>query len=134
MKRVHQAVFSRVRTMKNKLGEDPEVYEICKNVNIAKKNKYWKKGYKAAKKHLNRTDNPYKLSSEIIKLLKKRTFWDMGFEEKAFAPSKELKRKREETEVRDKERKKREERERKEKAEKAKKHKHKHKHNHNHRG
>ena len=46
-----------------------------------KLNKYWLKGYKAGKKKLSRKDNPYSLTEEIIKLLRKRTFWDMGYEE-----------------------------------------------------
>ena len=51
-------------------------------------NKYWKLGYKAGKKDKLRKENPYKLSTKIQKLLRKRTFWDMGWEEAFFVPPK----------------------------------------------
>jgi len=58
-----------------------------------KRNKYWRKGWRAAKKGLSKfDDNPFTLPEDVIKLLRKRTFWLMGFEE--FDLSKYGKRKR----------------------------------------
>jgi hypothetical protein len=46
------------------------------------KDKYYEKGYSAAKKGSSKTnDNPYTISDDVRKLLKKRTAWIMGFEE-----------------------------------------------------
>jgi len=50
-------------------------------------NKYWKRGWKAASKGKNENDNPYQLTPEIMELLRKRTFWLMGYEENP-APTK----------------------------------------------
>lgn len=46
-----------------------------------KKNKYWRKGWSAAKHGKKLEDNPYKIPEDILKLLKKRTFWLMGYDE-----------------------------------------------------
>lgn len=46
-----------------------------------KKNKYWRLGFKAAKKGSSKDDVPYKLSDEIWALLRKRTLWFIGYEE-----------------------------------------------------
>jgi hypothetical protein len=72
--------------MKRSMDDIYSLHE--KDVSKLRKNKYWKKGYEAAKKKLTRQDNPYKLSDEIRELLKKRTYWDIGWEEKAYTPSK----------------------------------------------
>lgn len=52
------------------------------------KNKYWKLGYKAGKKNKKKEENPYSLTDEMRKLLKKRTYWEMGHEEAAWQPPK----------------------------------------------
>ncbi len=46
-----------------------------------KKNKYWKKGYKAAKKKLGKDTNPYRPVGDVLKQLQKNTLWIMGYEE-----------------------------------------------------
>jgi hypothetical protein len=46
-----------------------------------KKNRYWRKGYDAGKHNQGAQDNPYKLTPDMITILKKRTFWAMGQEE-----------------------------------------------------
>lgn len=79
-----------------------------------KQNKYWKLGYEAGKHKVSKQENPYKLSPDILKLLRKRTYWEMGHDDAAYAPSK--KRLREEAE--------------RQKKNHAHKHKHKHKHKH----
>jgi hypothetical protein len=61
-----------------------------------RKNKYYKKGYKAAKSKQSKQDNPYKITPEMHEILKKRTLWEMGFDEAWYTPSK--KRLREEAE------------------------------------
>lgn len=71
--------------MKGSLGHLNKVWK--KNLKRAKKNKYYKKGYVAAKKGLHRTDNPYKLTGEILKLLRKRNMWERGWEDKAYSTS-----------------------------------------------
>lgn len=44
--------------------------------------RYYKKGYRAAKKGLSKfDDNPYPIPDDIRKLIKKRTAWLIGFEE-----------------------------------------------------
>ena len=115
--------------MKNKLGEDPEVYKQAQDVNKVNKNKYWLKGYKAAKKGLDRYDNPYRLPPGIHELLRKRTLWDRGWEQKAFSKTKkQLKEIQEKNKVQKKEIERRLKHERKEREEKDKRHKHRHSH------
>jgi hypothetical protein len=46
-----------------------------------KQNKYWRKGWDDAKRGHKLEDNPYTIPVDIIELLKKRTFWLMGFDE-----------------------------------------------------
>jgi len=48
----------------------------------------WNKGYKAGKNGSSSGDNPYKLSSEIWSLLRKRTRWELGRQESAYTFSK----------------------------------------------
>lgn len=52
-----------------------------------RKNRWYKKGWKAGKKKLSKTENPYTLSEEIMTLLKKRTYWEMGHDEATYTPS-----------------------------------------------
>jgi hypothetical protein len=89
------------------------------------RNKYAKKGYKACLAGQTKADNPYTLDEEIWKLLKKRTFWIMGFEDADYSKTMRHRRKKQsEKEIRkyDKEQK------RKHKVVKDKKHGHKSKH------
>lgn len=53
-----------------------------------RKNRWYRKGWKAGKKNLSKTENPYKLTEEICTLLRKRTFWEMGHDEATYTPSK----------------------------------------------
>ena len=56
--------------------------------NYWKQFKHWRMGYKAAKKGRTKADCPYKLTTEQLELLKKRTRWFMGWEQAAYTPSK----------------------------------------------
>jgi hypothetical protein len=53
-----------------------------------KKDKYYKLGWKACKKKDSKQDNPYKLTPDILKLLRKRTLWLMGFDDCSYQPTK----------------------------------------------
>ena len=46
-----------------------------------KSNKYWKKGFKAAEGGQSIDEIPYKFSEEVLSLIRKRTFWLLGFED-----------------------------------------------------
>lgn len=75
--------------MREPLGMDKETW-LKRNKRVRKyweKFPQWVKGYHAGKKGEKRTENPYKLDNDILKLLRKRTYWDMGWEEAAFASS-----------------------------------------------
>lgn len=77
--------------MRSKLGEDEKVLRIVKrHLKRALKNKYFKLGYKAASKHKGRNENPYKLTEKMLEIMRKRTYWDLGWEQKAYSPSKDL--------------------------------------------
>jgi len=68
---------------KTPLGMDEGTWEQ-RNDEALWRQKYWKKGFKAGKqsgKSGESTENPYKLSSKIIELLRKRTLWFIGYEE-----------------------------------------------------
>lgn len=45
-------------------------------------NKYYKKGHDAAKEGKSKDEIPYQLTPEMWSILKKRTWWLMGFEDK----------------------------------------------------
>lgn len=100
--------------MKQPLGIDEDVVEKCKqHLKLAMKNKYWKKGYRAAAKKVGRYENPYTLPAKYWEILKKRSYWDHGWEQKAFSKSKkQLAKIKEDNQV------------------KKREHKHKHKHEH----
>ena len=71
-----------------KLGEDKDVVKKVKHhLKEAFKNKYFKRGYKAAAKGKSRSDNPYTLTKECWDILRKRTYFDLGWEQKAFSKS-----------------------------------------------
>src|SRR6266568_2518341 len=46
-----------------------------------KKIKYYKLGFKSARKNKSKSENPYKLTPEIVELIRKRTYWTMGFDD-----------------------------------------------------
>lgn len=62
---------SKVLAKKNKL-------KYIKRMN---KLKYFKLGYKAGKKNKSKDENPYKLTPQILDLIRKRTYWEMGWDE-----------------------------------------------------
>lgn len=71
-----------------KLGEDKDVVkEVKRHIKSAFKDKYFKLGYKAASKGKSRSDNPYTIPKECWIILRKRTKWDLGWEQKAFSKS-----------------------------------------------
>jgi hypothetical protein len=81
--------------MREPLGLDPEIWHKRNERQRSYWKKYpqWVKGYKSGRKGLLRSENPYTLDAEILKLLRKRTYWDLGWEEGAYTPSsKKLKR------------------------------------------
>jgi len=49
----------------------------------------WKRGLEAGKKGESSSDNPYTLTDEMWKILRQRTYWELGRIEGAFTPSKE---------------------------------------------
>lgn len=112
------------------LGEDAKTERLVKkHLDKACKNKYFKRGYKAASKKKSRADNPYKLGPKIRELLKKRTFWDLGWEEKAYSKTpKQLRKIAEEQKKRQHEQERRERHERHEKRRKEKEKERRHRH------
>lgn len=110
--------------MRKSLGTDEHTYDARhKGLKYFKKFRHWKKGFKAGKKGVLRKENPYTLTPDIISLLKKRTMWDLGWEEASYTPTKKRLRKEEE------DRKKRERKaSREHKHSKSSKHKHSHRH------
>src|SRR4051812_27610261 len=76
--------------MKEPLGMDPKVWKKRNSVALKEygKNRSWKKGYKAGKRGKSAEENPYSLTEDIITLLRKRTYWFLGFEEARYTPSK----------------------------------------------
>jgi len=69
---------------KHPLGTDESTYRkrnLKEFIRKMKQDRSWRKGFKAAKRGLSVTDNPYKLSDEIWTLLRKRTKWILGYEE-----------------------------------------------------
>lgn len=67
-----------------KIGIDESIDRMKnrkKFIRKMKKNKYWRLGFKAAKKGSSKDDVPYKLSDEIWALLRKRTLWFIGYDE-----------------------------------------------------
>jgi hypothetical protein len=104
----------------NKLGEDKDVVKKVKHhLKSVFKNKYFKLGYKAASKDKSRSDNPYTLPSKYWDILRKRTYWEYGWEQKAFSKSpKELEKINKENEEFKKQTEKRLKHERREKEEK----------------
>jgi hypothetical protein len=70
--------------------KDLELTEKVKKIRYEKlkKDRHWKSGYKAAAKGLKRSDNPYKIPEDVVKLLRKRAKWELGWEEKAYTPTK----------------------------------------------
>jgi ribosome modulation factor len=121
--------------MLSKLGDDERISRnLKKNLKLSLRDKYVSRGYKAAAQGKGREDNPYTLTEECWNILRKRTKWTFGWEEKAFSKTpKELekiekenirfKRKHEKRLRRDKEE--REEKERRKESRKLRKHKHK---------
>lgn len=79
--------------MKGSLGHLSEVWEA--NVKKLKKNKYYLKGWKAAKKGEDRKDNPYTIPEDVLELLRKRNMWERGWEDKAYSLDMRKKRKKE---------------------------------------
>lgn len=72
--------------MISKLGEDKYVVEMVKKqLKEAFQNKYFKKGYKSAAKGKSRSENPYTLTKECWDILRKRTWFDLGWEQKAYS-------------------------------------------------
>jgi hypothetical protein len=70
-----------------------------------KKNRWWRKGWEAGKKKQGEHENPYQLTPDVMELLRKRTYWEMGRIEAAFTPSKKrLKEEAERQKARQKER------------------------------
>lgn len=105
-----------------KLGEDKDVVkEVKRHLKSVFKNKYFKLGYKAASKGKSRHENPYTLPPKCWDILRKRTYFDMGWEQKAFSKSsKELAKINKANDEFKKRTEKRLKHERKEKAEKQK--------------
>ena len=86
MRLVRPNVFLREKIMKSKLGEDEKVVRIVKHhLNEAFKNKYFKRGYRYADEGRSRSDNPYTLTEEFWEILRKRTYFDLGWEQRAFS-------------------------------------------------
>ena len=70
------------------LGADDSILaDHTKSVTEWRKNRWFKKGYKAGRKGLLPKDCPYTLSEEIWQLLRKRAYWLRGREEGAYRPS-----------------------------------------------
>lgn len=72
---------------KTPMGMDEAEYEK-RNVGVPywKKFRSWREGYEAARNGEKKTDCPYKLTPDIIDLLRKRTRWILGWEQKTFTP------------------------------------------------
>lgn len=81
--------------MKAPLGLDEETW--LRRNRVARetygRHKSWQKGYKAGRKGMAASDNPYTLTADIWKLLRRRAYWEMGREEGAFQPPKHKHRK-----------------------------------------
>ena len=72
--------------MQGKLGEDKNVVKKVKQyLEQAFKNKYFKRGYRYADEGRSRSDNPYTLTEEFWEILRKRTYFDLGWEQRAFS-------------------------------------------------
>lgn len=70
------------------LGADEKILaDHTKSVSEWRKNRWFKKGYKAGKKGLLPKDCPYTLTEEIWTLLRKRAYWLKGCEEGSYRPS-----------------------------------------------
>jgi ribosome modulation factor len=78
-----------VRKLKPPLAMDEGEYAKRNSSNdYWKKFKSWRQGFEAAKEGLGREACPYVLSEDIQDLLRKRTRWMLGWEERAYTPKK----------------------------------------------
>ena len=108
--------------MISKLGEHEVIKRLKENLKQSLKDKYVRKGYKAASKGKGKEDNPYTLTEECWNILRKRTKWEFGWMEKAFSKTpKQLSKIEEDNEKFKRKHEKRLKRERKEREEKQRK-------------
>jgi hypothetical protein len=63
------------------------------------RHKSWKAGVKAGKHGASAADNPFKLPEDVLKLLRQRTYWEIGREFGAFRPPKKIKSKHKEEQM-----------------------------------
>ena len=75
--------------MQQPLGMDENLWKRRKELVKREYGKHtsWKKGYHAGKQGASPKDNPYQLPPDVWKLLKRRTYWEIGREEALFTPS-----------------------------------------------
>jgi len=79
--------------VKSPLGTDERIWKS--NLHERKKNKYYRRGLKAALKGETEKDNPYILSPDMLQLLRKRTYWILGFSDADYGDKLRHRRKKE---------------------------------------